>query len=49
MIQSCLLSTALLQMLADIRPNEEHARENIARNPVFTESQVVPELSEHEV
>ena len=40
---------ALLQMLADIRPNEEHAKEHIERNPVTTVAQVVPEMSEHEV
>lgn len=38
-----------LQMLADIRPNEEHAKEHIERNPVTTVVQVVPEMSEHEV
>ena len=37
------------QMLADIRPNEEHAKEHIERNPVTTVAQVVPEMSEHEV
>ena len=36
-------------MLADIRPNEEHAKEHIERNPVTTVAQVVPEMSEHEV
>jgi hypothetical protein len=36
------------QMLADIRPNEEHAREHLVRNPVSAASQTVPELSEHE-
>ena len=36
-------------MLADIRPNEEHAKEHIERNPVTTVVQVVPEMSEHEV
>ena len=41
--------TCLLQMLADIRPNEEHAKEHIERNPVTTVAQVVPEMSEHEV
>ena len=40
---------APLQMLADIRPNEEHAKEHIERNPVTTVAQVVPEMSEHEV
>jgi len=39
----------MLQMLADIRPNEEHAKEHIERNPVTTVAQVVPEMSEHEV
>ena len=38
-----------IQMLADIRPNEEHAKEHIERNPVTTVVQVVPEMSEHEV
>ncbi|KAL3145226.1 Dynein, 70 kDa intermediate chain, flagellar outer arm [Trebouxia sp. C0010 RCD-2024] len=37
------------EMLADIRPNEEHAKEHIERNPVTTVVQVVPEMSEHEV
>ncbi|KAK9824062.1 hypothetical protein WJX72_007469 [[Myrmecia] bisecta] len=36
------------EMLADIRPNEEHAREHMERNPVTTISQIVPEMSEHE-
>lgn len=36
-------------MLADIRPNEDHAKEHIERNPVTTVAQVVPEMSEHEV
>mmetsp|Transcript_37152 Transcript_37152/g.82649 ORF Transcript_37152/g.82649 Transcript_37152/m.82649 type:complete len:561 (+) Transcript_37152:351-2033(+) len=36
------------EMLADIRPNEEHAKEYIPRNPVITVSQCVPEMSEHE-
>ena len=40
---------ACLQMLADIRPNEEHVKDHIARNPVTTVAQVVPEMSEHEV
>ena len=46
-----MLTSALngLQMLADIRPNEEHAKEHIERNPVTTIAQVVPEMSEHEV
>jgi dynein intermediate chain 2 len=37
------------EMLADIRPNEEHANEYTARNPVTSIAQVVPEMSEHEV
>ncbi|KAK9846621.1 hypothetical protein WJX81_007768 [Elliptochloris bilobata] len=45
----CRFSDEGAEMLADIRPNEEHAREHIARNPVFTASQTVPEMSEHEV
>eukprot|EP01025_Chloroclados_australasicus_P021583 TRINITY_DN22685_c0_g2_i2.p1 TRINITY_DN22685_c0_g2~~TRINITY_DN22685_c0_g2_i2.p1 ORF type:complete len:553 (-),score=78.42 TRINITY_DN22685_c0_g2_i2:347-2005(-) len=36
------------EMLADIRPNEQHAAEYISRNPVTTNCQVVPEMSEHE-
>mmetsp|Transcript_183 Transcript_183/g.635 ORF Transcript_183/g.635 Transcript_183/m.635 type:complete len:582 (+) Transcript_183:180-1925(+) len=36
------------EMLADIRPNEEHANEYIERNPVTSIAQVVPEMSEHE-
>lgn len=36
------------EMLADIRPNEEHAKEYIPRNPVITVTQCVPEMSEHE-
>ena len=36
------------EMLADIRPNEEHAKEYIPRNPVITVIQCVPEMSEHE-
>ncbi|KAK9868043.1 hypothetical protein WJX84_000850 [Apatococcus fuscideae] len=37
------------EMLADIRPNEEHAKDHIHRNPVTTVTQVVQEMSEHEV
>lgn len=36
------------EMFADIRPNEEHAREYIPRNPIITVSQCVPEMSEHD-
>lgn len=36
------------EMLADIRPNEEHAQDHIPRNPMITATQCVPELSEHE-
>uniref|UniRef100_A0A7S3R946 Uncharacterized protein n=1 Tax=Dunaliella tertiolecta TaxID=3047 RepID=A0A7S3R946_DUNTE len=36
------------EMIADIRPNEEHATEYIPRNPVVTVSQCVPEMSEHD-
>ena len=39
----------MMQMLADIRPNEEHAKDHIQRNPVTTVTQVVQEMSEHEV
>ena len=38
-----------LQMLADIRPNEEHAKEHIERSPVTTMAHIVPDVSEHEV
>lgn len=36
------------EMLADIRPNEDHMREYLPRNPVNTVSQCVPEMSEHD-
>ncbi len=36
------------EMIADIRPNEEHAKQYIPRNPVITVTQCVPEMSEHE-
>eukprot|EP00798_Chlamydomonas_sp_ICE-L_P028284 gene28284-31392_t len=36
------------EMFADIRPNEEHAKEYIPRNPVITVTQCIPEMSEHE-
>lgn len=35
-------------MLADIRPNEDHAKDYIIRSPVITVTQCVPEMSEHE-
>lgn len=36
------------EMIADIRPNEEHAKEYIPRNPVITVTQCAPEMSEHD-
>jgi dynein intermediate chain 2 len=36
------------EMLADIRPNEEHAQACLPKNPVVTVCQCVPEMSEHE-
>lgn len=36
------------EMIADIRPNEEHAKEYLPRNPVVSVTQCVPEMSEHE-
>jgi dynein intermediate chain 2 len=36
------------EMLADIRPNEEHVKECIPRNPIISVTQCVPEMSEHE-
>ena len=36
-------------MIADIRPNEEHAAECVPKNPMVTVTQCVPEMSEHEV
>ena len=36
------------EMLADVRPNEEHAKECLPRNPVITVTQCVPEMSEHD-
>ncbi len=44
-----LSSSLPLQMLADIRPNEEHAKEHIERSPVTTMAHIVPDVSEHEV
>jgi len=37
------------EMIADIRPNEEHAAECLPKNPMVTITQCVPEMSEHEV
>lgn len=36
------------EMLADIRPNGEHAAACVAKSPVTTVAQCVPEVSEHE-
>lgn len=36
------------EMLADIRPNDEHAAEHLPRNPMVTITQCVPDFSEHE-
>lgn len=36
------------EMIADIRPNEDHGKEYIPRNPVITVTQCVPEMSEHD-
>jgi len=36
------------EMLADVRPNEEHAAECLNRNPVISVMQCVPEMSEHD-
>ena len=40
---------ASAQVLADIRPNEEHAANHILRNPTRTGVQAVPSRSEHDV
>lgn len=37
------------EMIADIRPNEEHAAECMPKSPMVTVTQCVPEMSEHEV
>jgi hypothetical protein len=37
------------QMLADIRPDSQITQDFIDRNPVITNVQVVPDMSEHEV
>lgn len=37
------------EMIADIRPNEEHAAECVPKSPMVTITQCVPEMSEHEV
>ena len=42
------LSLSCLEMLADIRPNEEHARNFVVANPMSSAVQVGPEMSEHE-
>jgi len=39
----------LPQVLADIRPNEEHAANHILRNLIRTGVQAVPSRSEHDV
>jgi hypothetical protein len=36
------------EMLADIRPNGEHAAAVVTKNPVTTATQCVPEVSEHD-
>lgn len=36
------------EMIADVRPNEEHAERYIERCPVTTCAQVVPDMSEHD-
>lgn len=36
------------EMIADIRPNEDHMKEYVPRNPVISVTQCVPEMSEHE-
>lgn len=35
-------------MIADVRPNEEHAERYIERCPVTTCAQVIPDMSEHD-
>jgi dynein intermediate chain 2, axonemal len=42
------LTNESAEMIADVRPNEEHAKQYILRNPVITVTQCVPEMSEHE-
>lgn len=37
------------QMLADIRPNEEHAKIFVVRNTISASTQVGQQMSEHEV
>ena len=44
-----MVTVALPQVLADIRPNEEHAANHILRNPTRTGVQAVPSRSEHDV
>lgn len=36
------------EMIADVRPNEEHAERYIERCPVTTCAQVIPDMSEHD-
>ena len=36
------------EMIADVRPNEEHAAAYVERSPVTTCAQVIPDMSEHE-
>lgn len=38
-----------MQMLVDIRPNEDHAKQYVAQRQTMSVVQVMPELSEHEV
>ena len=39
----------VLQLLADIRPNEDHARNYVALRHLTSVVQVMPEVSEYEV
>ena len=45
----CLRGESGPQMLADIRPNEDHAKQYIELPQLSTVVQVMPEMSEHEV
>ena len=42
-------SGLVLQLLADIRPNEDHAKNFVALRHMTSVIQVMPEVSEHEV
>ncbi len=42
-------SWGYVQMLADIRPNEEHAKDYSERSQVSVGIQAAPDMSEHEV